>query len=148
MNVFAKKKEDFIKYGNVKELFRELYNVCLLFKNESCFYYCYCSKMKSMKCNLCQFNQSLFDGSVEKFLLTYRNDQPMLMKVVNQYWLFVCDIKKKDQDALDFLNKTYIWKFKDYQRGEELSMDIDEIIKNNEELIKRNGLKNFIKFLT
>lgn len=32
MNVYASEKKDFIKYENVKQLFKELYNVCQLFK--------------------------------------------------------------------------------------------------------------------
>ena len=145
MNLFAEKKEDFIKYGgDVKKLFRELYNVCKLF-SDSCFYYCYCDREKSIKCGLCQFDELFYDKSFEKYLLTHRNDEKKLLKVVDNYFIFICKIQKEDPNALNFLDKEYVWSFTDYNSGVKIQQDIDELIENNEDLIERNGLKNFIK---
>lgn len=43
------------------------------------------------------------------------------------------------------MDKEYVWSFTDYNEGVKIEQDIDELIENNEDLIKRNGLKNFIK---
>lgn len=42
MKVYASDKQNFIKYENVKQLFKELYNVCMLLKETEHYYYCYC----------------------------------------------------------------------------------------------------------
>ena len=41
--------------------------------------------------------------------------------------------------ALDFLKKEYVWSFRDYRNGIELSMNLQEVIDSIDELIKVNG---------
>ena len=87
MNVYAKTKEEFIKFNNSRELFKELYNVCMLFKNSDHWYYCNCKKLRSVniKCGLCKFDDIFDDKSYEKYLITHRHDAEKLQKVVDIY---------------------------------------------------------------
>ena len=101
MNVYVSEKKDFIKYENVHQLFKELFNVCKLFDAEGHFYYCYCHRSNG-HCDLCKFSKFFYDNRAEKYLLTYRNNEEKLLKVVDNYWIFICKIKKSDYTALDF----------------------------------------------
>ena len=147
MNVHATTKQDFIKFDNAKELFRELYNVCLLFKETDHFYYCYCRTTRSqiVKCNLCKFDDLFDNKSHERFLLTHRNDMDKLQTYVDIYWQFVQKISKEDKNALNFLNQDYVWSFRDYRNQISMRSTIEEIIEHNEELISANGLEIFFK---
>ena len=147
MNVHATTKQDFIKFDNAKELFRELYNVCLLFKETDHFYYCYCRTTRSqiVKCNLCKFDDLFDNKSHERFLLTHRNDMDKLQTYVDIYWQFVQKISKEDKNALNFLNQDYVWSFRDYRNQISMRSTIEEIIEHNEELISANGLEIFLK---
>ena len=147
MNINATTKQDFIKFANAKELFRELYNICLLFKETDHFYYCYCRETRNVivKCNLCKFDDLFDDKSHERFLLTHRNDIDKLQTYVDIYWQFVQKISKEDKNALDFLNQDYVWKFRDYRNHISMSSNIDEIIEHNEEVISANDLEKFLE---
>ena len=147
MNVHATTKQDFIKFDNAKELFRELCNVCLLFKETDHFYYCYCRTTRSqiVKCNLCKFDDLFDNKSHERFLLTHRNDMDKLQTYVDIYWQFVQKISKEDKNALNFLNQDYVWSFRDYRNQISMRSTIEEIIEHNEELISANGLEIFLK---
>ena len=126
------------------QLFKELFNVCKLFDAEGHFYYCYCNG----RCDLCEFSKYFYDNGAEKYLLTYRNNEEKLLKVVDNYWVFICKIKKSDNTALGFFNKEYTWNFRDYRQGIDISMSLEEVIKSNNELIELNGLDQyFIYFL-
>lgn len=144
MNLHALEKKDFIKYNNVKQLFKELFNICKLFEADH-FYYCYCHRSKTPECALCKFSKFFENKSVEKYLISYRNDEEKLLKTVDEYWVFICNIKKEDATALDFFNKEYMWTFRDYRQGIDIRTTLNEIIEDNEGLIKRNGLENFLK---
>ena len=144
MNVYAVEKKDFIKYENVKQLFKELFNVCKIF-NVCHFYYCYCHRNTAAKCDLCTFSKFFDNKSVERYLMTYRNDEEKLLNLVNEYWVFISKIKKSDATALDFFNKEYVWTFRDYRQGIDIRTSLDEIIEHNEDLIQRNGLEKFLK---
>ena len=78
-------------------------------------------------------------------MISYRNDEEKLLKTVDEYWVFICNIKKEDATALDFFNKEYMWTFRDYRQGIDIRTTLNEIIEDNEDLIKRNGLENFLK---
>lgn len=147
MNVYASEKKDFIKYENVKQLFKELYNVCQLFKETGHHYYCYCRNLRSkaVKCTLCKFDDFFDNKSVEKYLLTYRKNEEKLQKAVDEYWNFIQKIKREDHSALDFFNKEYVLAFRDYRQGIDMRSTLDEIIQHNEELIVKNGLEKFIE---
>ena len=146
MNVYATTKQDFVKFNNTKELFKELYNVCLLFKETDHYYYCYCRRLRSqtVKCTLCKFDDAFDDKSYEKYLITYRSNSEKLQKVVNIYWNFVQQIKKEDQSALDFFNKEYVWTFRNCRNHIDMRSTLDEIIERNEELITSNRLEKFL----
>ena len=147
MNVYASEKKDFIKYENAKQLFKELYNVCQLFKETGHWYYCYCRQLRTqtIKCTLCKFDDAFDDKSYEKFLLTHRKDQEKLQQIVDVYWNFIQKIQKEDRSALDFFNKEYVWTFRDYRQGIDMRSTLDEVIEHNEELITSNGLDIFLE---
>ena len=144
MNAYAKTKEEFIKFNNSRELFKELYNVCMLFKNSDHWYYCNCNKLGS-QCTLCKFDKSFDDKSKEKFMVKYRHDVEQLQKVVSIYWSFIKEIRMEDPSVLDFFNKEYVWTFRDYKRCIDIRSDLDEIIDSNEEIINSSGLEHFFK---
>ena len=147
MNAYAKTKEEFIKYINAGELFKELYNVAMLFKNSDHWYYCYCKKLKAQKirCEICKFDDCFDDKSKEKFMITHRNDVEKLQEIVDIYWSYVQKIKQEDESALDFFGKEYVWTFRDYRQGIDSRSELDQIIESNEEIINKHGLTYFFK---
>ena len=147
MNAYAKTKQEFIKFGNTRELFKELYNVCMLFKNADHWYYCNCRNLRSqkIKCTLCKFDDSFDDKTKEKYMIMYRHDVEKLQKVIDIYWSFVQQMQKEDPSALDFFNKEYVWTFRDYKQGIDSRCDLDQIIESNEEVINSSGLEHFFK---
>lgn len=144
MDAYAKTKKEFIKFNNSKELFKELYNVCMLFKNSDHWYYCNCQKLKS-KCALCQFDNSFDDKILEKFMITHRHDVEKLQDVVTIYWTSVQKVQKEDPSALDFFNKEYVWTHRDYRNHYYSRCDLEQIIQSNEEIINSSGLNHFLK---
>ena len=147
MNVYSKTKEEFIKFNNSKELFKELYNVCMLFKNSDHWYYCYCRDLRSqkIKCGLCKFDDIFDDKLKEKYLITYRNDIEKLKAIVDIYWSHIQRIQKQDPSALDFFNKEYVWSFRDDRNFIDIKCELDEIIQHNEEIINSSGIDHFLK---
>ena len=145
MNVYAKTKQEFIKYNNARELFKELYNVTMLFKNSDHWYYCYCRNLRAqkIKCGLCKFDDCFNDKSKEKFMITYRNDVEKLQEIVDIYWSYVQKIKEQDESALDFFCKEYVWTFRDYRQCIDSRSELDQIIDSNEEIINKHGLTYF-----
>ena len=147
MNVYAKTKQEFIKYNNARELFKELYNVTMLFKNSDHWYYCYCRNLRAqkIKCGLCKFDDCFNDKYKEKFMITYRNDVEKLQEIVDIYWSYVQKIKEQDESALDFFCKEYVWTFRDYRQCIDSRSELDQIIDSNEEIINKHGLTYFFK---
>ena len=144
MDVYAKTKEEFIKFNNSKEVFKELYNVCMLFKNSDHWYYCNCEKLK-VKCALCKFDQAFDDKSKEKYMVKYRDDVEKLQKLVDIYWSYIVSIQKEDATVLNFFNKEFVWAYRDYKNCIDYKCDLDEIIESNEEIINSSGLDHFFK---
>ena len=147
MNVYAKTKEEFIKFNNSRELFKELYNVLMLFKTTDHWYYCNCRKLRStsIKCILCKFDDIFDDKSWEKYMITYRHNIQKLQQVVDIYWTFIQKVQQEDQSALDFFKKEYVWTFRDYRNHIDIRSELDEIIDNNEEIISSSGLDHFFQ---
>ena len=147
MNAYAKTKEEFIKFNNSRELFKELYNVCMLFKNTDHWYYCNCRNLRSghIKCALCKFDDIFDDKFQEKYMITYRHNTEKLQKVVDIYWSFVTKIQKEDPSALNFFDKEYVWTYRDYRNQIDMRSELDEIIDSNEEIITSSGLDIFFK---
>ena len=46
--------------------------------------------------------------------------------------------------ALDFFKKEYVWSFRDYRNGVELSMNLQEVIDSTNELIRLNGKEGYL----
>ena len=147
MKAYAKTKEEFIKYNNARELFKQLYNVCMLFKNTDHWYYCNCRNLRSgnVKCALCQFDDIFDDKFHEKYMITYRHDAEKLQKVVDVYWSFVQKVQKQDPSVLNFFGKEYVWTYRDYRNHIDMRSELDEIIDSNEEIINSSGLDIFFQ---
>ena len=147
MNAYAKTKQEFIKFNNARELFKELYNVCMLFKNTDHWYYCNCRNLRSgkVKCTLCRFDDSFDNKFNEKYMITYRHDVEKLQSIVDIYWSFVQQLQKEDPSALNFFNKEYVWTFRDYRQGIDSRCELDQIIDSNEEIINSSGLQHFFQ---
>ena len=147
MNAYAKTKQEFIKYSNAGELFKELYNVCMLFKNTDHWYYCNCRNLRAnkIKCTLCKFDDSFDDKSKEKFMIKNRKDVEQLQEIVDIYWSYVKKIQLEDASALNFFDKEYVWTFRDYRQGIDSRYELDQIIESNEEIINEHGLTYFFK---
>ena len=147
MNANAKTKVEFIKFNNSRELFKELYNVCMLFKNTDHWYYCNCRNLISgkIKCALSKFDDSFDYKSQEKYMINYRHDTEKLQKVVDIYWSFVQQVQKEDPSALDFFNKEYVWTYRDYKNHIDMRCELDQIIDSNEEIINSSGLDIFFQ---
>ena len=147
MNAYAKTKEEFIKFNNARELFKELYNVCMLFKNTDHWYYCNCRNLRSgkVRCTLCRFDDSFDDKSKEKYMINYRHNVEKLQSIVDIYWSFVQQLQKEDPSALNFFDKEYVWTFRDYKNGIDSRCELDQIIDSNEEIINSSGLQHFFQ---
>ena len=147
MNAYAKTKQEFIKYTNARELFKELYNVCMLFKNTDHWYYCNCRNLRStkVKCTLCRFDDSFDSKFNEKYMITYRHNVEKLQQLVDIYWSFIQQLQKEDASALNFFEKEYVWTFRDYRQGIDSRCELDQIIDSNEEIINSSGLQHFFK---
>ena len=147
MNVYAKTKQEFIKFDNARELFKQLYNVCMLFENSDHWYYCNCRNLRSgnIRCALCKFDDIFDDKFQEKYMITYRHDIEKLQKIVELYWSFVQQVQKQDPSALDFFNKEYVWTYRDYKNHIDMRCELDQIIDSNEEIINSSGLDIFFQ---
>ena len=49
-------------------------------------------------------------------------------------------------NALDFFKREYIWSFRDYRNGRDLSMTLQEVIDSTNELIRLNGEEIYCQF--
>ena len=47
----------------------------------------------------------------------------------------------------DFFKKEYVWSFRDYRNGVELSMNLQEVIDSTNELIRLNGEEGYINII-
>ena len=105
MNTAASNKQNFIKYDNAQQLFKELYNVCLLFKNTEHYYYCYCKETRSqkIKCTLCKFDDAFDNKGHEKFLITHRNDVENYKKFLICIGILFNKLRRKIHQLLIFL---------------------------------------------
>ena len=87
------------------------------------------------------------DERIKRYMITYRENQEKLEVLIPRYWNFICKIKKKDSTALEFLDRSYVWTFRDYRQGIDCRLELDEVIKNDNELIDANGLEKYLKYL-
>ena len=49
-------------------------------------------------------------------------------------------------NALDFFKREYMWSFRDYRNGRDLSMTLQEFIDSTDELIRLNGEEIYCQF--
>ena len=154
MNFNMVSKKAFIKYNNVEKSYYELSNIVHLTANICHIFYCYCKETSCFcftkrKCTLCKFcslfftNNGIDKMSLEEFLIQNRNNEQNLLRLVDLFWHYFRKMRLFKPSALDFFKKEYVWSFRDYRNGIELSMNLQEVIDSTDELIKLNGEENY-----
>ena len=84
--------------------------------------------------------------SLEEFLIRNRNNEQNLLCLVDLLWPYFRKMRLFKPSTLDFFKKDYVWSFRDYRNGIELSMNLQEVIDSTDELIKSNGEDNCCRF--
>ena len=150
-------KKHFIKYDNIEKLYYELSNIVHLAANTCHIFYCYCKETSCFcftkrKCTLCKFcslfftNNGIDNMSLEEFLIRNRNNEQNLLHIVDLFWPYFRKMRLFKPSALDFFKKEYVWSFRDYRNGVELSMNLQEVIDSTNELIRLNGEEGYRRF--
>ena len=84
--------------------------------------------------------------SLEEFLIQNRNNEQNLLRLVDLFWPYFRKMRLFQPTALDFFKTEYIWSFRDYRNGTDLSMTLQEIIDSTYELIRLNREEVFCQF--
>ena len=84
--------------------------------------------------------------SLEEFLIRNRNNEQNLLRLVDLFWPYFRKMRLFKPSALDFLKKEYVWSFRDYKNGVELSMNLQEVIDSTDKLIRLNGEEGYCQF--
>ena len=135
----------------------ELSNIVHLAANICHRFYCYCKETRCFcftkrKCTLCKFcslfftNNGLDNMSLEEFLIRNRNNEQNLLRLVDLFWPYFRKMRLFKPSALDFFKKEYVWSFRDYRNGTDLSMNLQEVIDSTDELIRLNGEEVYCQF--
>ena len=157
MNFNTVFKKKFVKYDNVENLYFELSNTVQLAANPCHIFYCFCDKIGCFcftrkKCALCKFcslfftNNGLDNMSLEELLIQNRNNEQNLLWLLDLFWPYFKKMRLFQPSALDFFKKEYVWSFRDYRNGTDLSMTLQELIDSTNELIRLNEEENFCRF--
>ena len=77
--------------------------------------------------------------SLEEFLIRNRNNEENLSRLVDLFWPYFKKMRLFQPNALHFFKKEYVWSFRDYRNGTDLSMTLQELIDSTNELIRLNG---------
>ena len=62
------------------------------------------------------------------------------------FWPYFKKMRLFQPNALDPIKKEYIWSFRDYRNGTDLSMTLQEVIDSTDELIRLNGEEIYCQF--
>ena len=149
-------RKDFLKFESTSELHKELTNILLLATEDSCFFYCYCSKMSDgIKCDLCDLCHFLFDDDnlmeglpPKKFLQLNYADRQKLDDFADKIFPFFERMERNDKRSLDFFNREFEWCLKDYSTATYHTMTLTQIIESDKELVRNNPKlfdKGFLK---
>ena len=84
--------------------------------------------------------------SLEEFLIRNRNNEQNLLRLVDLFWPYFKKMRLFQPNALDFFKKEYIWSFRHYRNGTDLSMTLQEVIDSTNELIRLNGEEIYCQF--
>ena len=84
--------------------------------------------------------------SLEEFLIRNRNNEQNLLRLVDLFWPYFKKMRLFQPNALDSIKKEYIWSFRDYRNGTDLSMTLQEVIDSTDELIRLNGEEIYCQF--
>ena len=84
--------------------------------------------------------------SLEEFVIRNRNNEQNLLHLVDLFWPYFRKMRLFKLSALDFFNKEYVWSFRDYRNGVELSMNLQDAIDSTNELIRLNGDEDYCPF--
>ena len=137
MNVYAEKQislvvtyKDLLHYDTVYELFKSLYNFCKMLKFRQHLEYCYCNCVPE-KCSLCLFSDFIIQYNMQDSLLFYRNNERELLEIVQMFQFYMDRIRAAMRrypigyDVLAFFKNKYEWKY------ESITMELEELIKND-----------------
>ena len=147
MNVNMFSKKNFIKYDNVEKLYYELSNIVNLAANTCHTFYCYCKETSCFcftkrKCTLCKFCRSFFaNNGLDNMSL-----EEFLIRLVDLFWPYFRKMRLFKPSALDFFKKEYVWSFRDYRNGTDLSMNLQEVIDSTNKSIRLNGEEVYCQF--
>ena len=75
---------------------------------------------------------------MEEFLIQNRNNEQNLLRLADLFWPYLRKMGLFETYALDFFKKEYVWSFRDYRNGTDLSMTLQEVIDSTDELIRLN----------
>ena len=81
-------------------------------------------------------NNGIDNLSLEEFLIQNRNNEQNFLRLVDLFRPYFRKMRLFKPSALDFFKKEYVWSFRDYRNGIELSMNLQEVIDSTDELIK------------
>ena len=83
---------------------------------------------------------------MEEFLIQNRNNEQTLLRLADLFWPYLRKMRLFQTYALDFFKKEYVWSFRDYRNGIDLSMTLKEVIDSTDELIRLNREEVFCQF--
>ena len=104
---------DFVKYKNVLDLFKIMYNIYKMVNAQKHLDYCYCNQKKS-QCWLCKFSEYVKYNNFKNQSLRYRENKHELLNIADKVWFYIRKIKKdmrevspNEKIALDFFDEQY-----------------------------------------
>ena len=81
-----------------------------------------------------------------EFLLRNRENEQKLREFVDLIWPFFQKMAILNKRSLQFFDDTYKWSMRNYQEGTTSSLTMEEIIENDIELVRLNGIDKYCKF--
>ena len=84
--------------------------------------------------------------SLEEFLIRNRNNEESLLRSVDLFRPYFKKMRLFQPNSIDFFKKEYVWSFRDYRNGTDLSMTLQELIDSTDELIRLNGEEIYFQF--
>ena len=81
-----------------------------------------------------------------EFLLRNRKNIQKLREFVDLIWPFFQKMAILNKRSLQFFDDTYKWSMPNYQEGTTSSLTMEEIIENDLELVRLNGIDKYCKF--
>ena len=113
MNVNIKQKkcyvmrEKLLRFKNVFELFKKLYNLCEMLMNDQHFDNCYCN-ITDHQCWLCNLSDFVRNFRIQNDILRFRKHENELIEIAFKFLHYIKRIKR---DRLDFEDQKFVLEF-------------------------------------